>query len=432
MPEKQQEPAMEGLAQKVARPLKRLLKSPTLRPLRDQAKKSRLLRDAYLGLRVRRLRADYRHRSPPIFTLEAPVCRQTSSICHFSGWYLPPENHPPVNLAVVVEGTPVASLVYGVKRFDIARLFPGRADALASGFFGDILLGDELSPGQSLRIAIVDRGQSDRVLFEDQFILTSNADSLPHRTRSYDLNRLLSKQPPPTDCTTYRCGDAIQVLSGDELPMLRIAQRETTHPYCEDAQRIVAEHADGVVLDFGAGNTPAEFIRPNVCYLDVHQYPYTDVVCTTPWLPFADNSFDAIISQAVFEHIPDPFGTAREFYRILKPGGIVHLDTAFMQPLHGDPSHFFNMTQHALRLVFADFQELRSGSKWYQNPSYGLLMSLEAVLPHLAAGAWRRRLVRLERALKKRGARLDQDLGPTGREILAAGVFFEGRKRLAA
>jgi ubiquinone/menaquinone biosynthesis C-methylase UbiE len=38
-------------------------------------------------------------------------------------------------------------------------------------------------------------------------------------------------------------------------------------------------------------------------------------------LTFKDNTFDLIISQDVFEHVPDPKRGFREIFRVLKPGG---------------------------------------------------------------------------------------------------------------
>lgn len=40
-----------------------------------------------------------------------------------------------------------------------------------------------------------------------------------------------------------------------------------------------------------------------------------------------DESADAVLMMHVIEHVPDPFGTLQEVYRILKPGGMLVLET---------------------------------------------------------------------------------------------------------
>ena len=45
-------------------------------------------------------------------------------------------------------------------------------------------------------------------------------------------------------------------------------------------------------------------------------------------LPFRDEAFDTVFSHAVIEHVADPLAYLREIRRVLKPGGLVFLQTA--------------------------------------------------------------------------------------------------------
>lgn len=44
-------------------------------------------------------------------------------------------------------------------------------------------------------------------------------------------------------------------------------------------------------------------------------------------LPFPDGTFDAVFSHALLEHLSDPQRAAKEFFRVLKPGGMVGVCT---------------------------------------------------------------------------------------------------------
>jgi|GEM_PF-2016215 len=232
-----------------------------------------------------------------------------------------------------------------------------------------------------------------------------------------------------------RCGAVYPRRAGALLfapPMNPITSRleEThfTHPYGDDAKALIHKYRRGVVLDYGAGHTRPEEQRPNVVLHEAVQYDTVDVASLTPRLPYRDNCFDAIVSQAVFEHVPRPWETAAELHRVLKPGGEIHVDTAFMQPYHSDPFHFFNMTIPGVREIFRPFREVAVGVKPYQLPSFGYRMQLEVMLNHMAPGVWRERMEALLRDLRNDGAGFDRSLDEEGQLYVAAGVYFHGTK----
>jgi SAM-dependent methyltransferase len=198
-----------------------------------------------------------------------------------------------------------------------------------------------------------------------------------------------------------------------------------TNPNAEEHTSLIKDLANGLVLDLGAGNPRESEHYPNVVFHEFVQYAHTDVVSVCDKLPYREGVFDAVISKAAFEHLARPWDMAEEIYRVLKPGGFVTVDTAFMQPLHGDPYHFFNMTIEGAREIFKRFKMVRCGIKPYQTPAYSLRMQIDVMLEHLQSADWRRRFQELRDSL---GEDFDNALDAKGRERLAAGVFFEGTK----
>lgn len=75
-------------------------------------------------------------------------------------------------------------------------------------------------------------------------------------------------------------------------------------------------------------------------------------------MPFADNSIDAIICMAVFEHIEDPMKAAKELYRVLKPGGYCLFQAPFLfyyHPEKGYYNDYWRFTPDALKMMFKNF-----------------------------------------------------------------------------
>jgi len=124
----------------------------------------------------------------------------------------------------------------------------------------------------------------------------------------------------------------------------------SAHGYDAYAQDLIAACGDGVVLDCGAGKRPVYY--PNVVNFEIVDYETTDVLGVGEELPFRDNAFDAVLSLSVLEHVRDPFACAAEIVRVLKPGGKLICCVPFLQPLHGYPHHYYNMTGQGLRALF--------------------------------------------------------------------------------
>ncbi|OYW00913.1 MAG: hypothetical protein B7Z58_13680 [Acidiphilium sp. 37-64-53] len=91
----------------------------------------------------------------------------------------------------------------------------------------------------------------------------------------------------------------------------------------------------------------------DVVNVEIGDYPSTDVPAIGEALPFKDNSFDVALSLAVLEHVDDPFKCAQEVLRVVTPGGELLIDVPFLQPVHGFPYHYYNMTAQGLAILFA-------------------------------------------------------------------------------
>ncbi len=109
----------------------------------------------------------------------------------------------------------------------------------------------------------------------------------------------------------------------------------------------------GRYLDVGCGFRSK--VYPNCLYVDVYPSLTADIVMAPACVyPFADNAFDGISCLAVLEHVEEPWSVAREFHRMVKPGGKVFIDWPFLQPVHGYPSHFYNATREGLARMFRE------------------------------------------------------------------------------
>jgi len=95
---------------------------------------------------------------------------------------------------------------------------------------------------------------------------------------------------------------------------------------------------------------------------DIAIGPRTQLIVDAHSIPFADGTFDAVIAQAVLEHVADPYGCVAEFHRVLKDDGFMYAETPFMQQVHGGAYDFTRFTHLGYLRLFRNFALIDSGA----------------------------------------------------------------------
>ncbi len=375
-----------------------------------------------------------------LFAMDQPATRwfaRVRSPFIVAGWVIPDPENPLKEIEVKVNGQIRAMATTGLRRQDVADAYPDR-QGLWSGFATEVFVDDLDNSKIEVEVnAVFEVGEISVDRFE---IKVKGLDRLvPLRQRNWRYGDILAcplcLQALDETELAFKCrGCKRETLkrrgipiftNGSEVILSHLLVTNPTNPNGVDHTRII--ESQGLVLDLGAGNPRESEHYPNVVFHEFVHYAHTDIVSICDRLPYRDGVFDAVISKASFEHLARPWDVADEIYRVLKPGGVVRADTAFMYPLHGDPYHFFNMTLDGAREIFKRFRTLHCGVAPYQMPSYSLRAQFETMLDHLQSEDWRRRIREWRDALS---GDLDNAIDSKGVERLAAGVFFEGIKPL--
>jgi SAM-dependent methyltransferase len=133
----------------------------------------------------------------------------------------------------------------------------------------------------------------------------------------------------------------------------------------EDFFQLLARTENATVVELGTRRSLPDrpthhrhWCHPSANFVmsDFEQGLDVDVVCDVHRLSegFAKGSIDFIICCSVFEHVQRPWIAAREIARVLKPEGIVFVQTHQTFPIHGYPSDYWRYTTDALMTIFED------------------------------------------------------------------------------
>ncbi len=169
-----------------------------------------------------------------------------------------------------------------------------------------------------------------------------------------------------------------------------------------DNVRQLAPGITGDVLDFGCGSKPYEELFTGArSYVGVdiavsghdHGDSRIDYFYDGKVLPFADDSFDAVVAFEVFEHVFNIDEVLAEIGRVLKPGGKLLLSIPFAWEEHEQPYDFARYTSFGIRHVLdkAGYETMEQR----KTSSYLLAVAqvvIVCTLRHLAPrqGLWRK------------------------------------------
>lgn len=102
--------------------------------------------------------------------------------------------------------------------------------------------------------------------------------------------------------------------------------------------------------------------NPLITSIDIYPSVNTDYICDAHFLPFKDCTFDAVIIQAVLEHVLSPPDVVDEIHRVLKENGVVYAETSFLQHVHEKEYDFTRYTPNGHRYLFKKFDSISFGS----------------------------------------------------------------------
>lgn len=164
--------------------------------------------------------------------------------------------------------------------------------------------------------------------------------------------------------------------------------------------------------------------RIELVSFDVYATPFVHFIADAHRIPLPDKSFDAVIIQAVLEHVLSPEKVVSEIYRVLKSDGIVYAETPFLQHVHEGAYDFTRYTESGHRYLFRKFELIKSGV------SAGAGTQLLWSLDNFFRGLFRsKKMGKIIKLLMFWLQYFDRMIPESYNTDSASGVFFLGKKQ---
>lgn len=120
----------------------------------------------------------------------------------------------------------------------------------------------------------------------------------------------------------------------------------------------VAPQVSGRVLDVGCGNKPyvslynaAEYVGLEIDSPSARGVKLADQFYDGCTFPFSSGTFDSVVSNQVFEHVPNPDQILSEISRVLKDDGTLLMSVPFVWDEHEQPHDYTRYTSFGIRAM---------------------------------------------------------------------------------
>jgi SAM-dependent methyltransferase len=159
--------------------------------------------------------------------------------------------------------------------------------------------------------------------------------------------------------------DLFEILEMNPTPEVDFSDRRVPYHFTREfLSYFPRARTDGaLMLDLGCGNGRHKSMCERAGFgwvgLDAGEDEKPPILGDGHALPFADASFDFVMSMNVLEHLRYPHVALHEVGRVLKPGGRFIGTVAFLEPFHGNSYYHFTHFGVLSALLNGGFKVLR-------------------------------------------------------------------------